>query len=141
MVWLLVALPVLLLTIDLAMSFRGPGLVRSREAAVALLGLLVLGNVAALGILVAGLVTTKASDLGGGELLLTAFAIWSANVMVFALAFWEVDAGGPASRSRAGPRARTDFQFPQDQESQQDGMAWQPQVWDYAYERSAARPY
>ena len=61
--------------------------------------------------------------------------------MVFALAFWEVDAGGPASRSRAGPRARTDFQFPQDQESQQDGMAWQPQVWDYAYERSAARPY
>ena len=70
-VWLLVALPVLLLTIDLAMSVRGLGLVRSREAALALLGLLVLGNVAALGILVAGLVTTKAADLGGGELLLT----------------------------------------------------------------------
>ena len=130
-VWLLVALPVLLLTVDLAMSIRGLGLVRSREAALGLLGLLVLGNVAALVILVAGLVTTKASDLGGGELLLTGFAIWSANVMVFALAFWELDAGGPASRSRAGTRTGTDFQFPQD--SQQDGNVWQPQVWDYAY--------
>ena len=132
-VWLLVALPVLLLTIDLAMSFRGLGLVRSREAALVLLGLLVLGNVAALAILVAGLVTTKASDLGGGELLLTGFAIWSANVMVFALAFWEVDAGGPASRSLAGIRTGTDFRFPQDPDSPQDGNAWRPQVWDYAY--------
>ena len=132
-VWLLVALPVLLLTVDLAMSVRGLGLVRSREAALALLGLLVLGNVAALVILVAGLVTTKASDLGGGELLLTGFAIWSANVMVFALAFWELDAGGPASRSRAGARTGIDFQFPQDSDSQQDGKVWRPQVWDYAY--------
>jgi hypothetical protein len=132
-VWLLVALPVLLLTIDLAMSSRGAGLVRSREAALVLLGLLVLGNVAALVILVAGLVTTKASDLGGGELLLTAFAIWSANVMVFALAFWEVDGGGPGSRWRAGRRERTDFQFPQDQNGQQGGKVWKPHVWDYAY--------
>jgi len=120
-VWLLVALPVLLLTVDLAMSFRGFGLVRSREAALALLGLLVLGNVAALVILVAGLVTTKASDLGGGELLLTGFAIW------------ELDAGGPASRSSAGTRTGTDFRFPQDPDSQQDGKVWGPQVWDYVY--------
>ena len=132
-VWLLVAVPVLLLTIDLWMSARGAGLVRSRQAALALLGLLVLGNVVALGILVAGLVTTKASDLGGGELLLTAFAIWSANVMVFALAFWEVDAGGPASRARRAARVVTDFQFPQDQDGPGERAAWQPHVWDYVY--------
>ena len=53
--------------------------------------------------------------------------------MVFALAFWEVDAGGPVSRSRAGTRTGIDFQFPQDPDSQQDGKVWQPQVWDYAY--------
>jgi hypothetical protein len=132
-VWLLVAVPVLLLTIDLWMSAWGAGLVRSRQAALVLLGLLVLGNVVALGILVAGLVTTKASDLGGGELLLTAFAIWSANVMVFALAFWEVDAGGPASRSRRAARVVTDLQFPQDQDGPGEHAAWQPQVWDYVY--------
>jgi hypothetical protein len=132
-IWLLVAVPVLLLTIDLSMSYRGAGLVRSREAAPVLLGLLVVGNVAALGILVAGLVTTKASDLGGGELLLTGFAIWSANLMVFALSFWEVDAGGPVARSGESSRASIDFQFPQDQNAPSGGEVWQPQVWDYVY--------
>jgi hypothetical protein len=132
-VWLLVAVPVLLLAIDVSMSYRGAGLVRSREAALALLGLLFVGNVTALGILVVGLVTTKAADLGGGELLLTGFAIWSANVMVFALAFWEVDAGGPARRLLATSRMATDFQFPQDQDGQPDDKVWQPQVWDYVY--------
>ena len=132
-VWLLVAVPVLLLAIDVSMSYRGAGLVRSREAALALLGLLFVGNVTALGILVVGLVSTRAADLGGGELLLTGFAIWSANVMVFALAFWEVDAGGPASRLRSPSRVATDFQFPQDKDGQRDDQAWQPQVWDYVY--------
>jgi hypothetical protein len=80
-----------------------------------------------------GLVTTRAADLGGGELLLTGFAIWSANVMVFALAFWEVDAGGPARRLRGPSRVATDFQFPQDQDAQPDDKVWQPQVWDYVY--------
>ena len=27
----------------------------------------------------------------------------------------------------------TDFQFPQDQDGQQDDKVWQPQVWDYVY--------
>jgi hypothetical protein len=132
-VWLLVAVPVLLLAIDVSMSQRGAGLVRSREAALALLGLLFAGNVTALGILVVGLVTTRAADLGGGELLLTGFAIWSANVMVFALAFWEVDAGGPARRLCTPTRTATDFRFPQDQDGQPDDEVWQPQVWDYVY--------
>jgi hypothetical protein len=65
-VWLLIAVPVLLLAIDVSMSDRGAGLVRSREAALALLGLLFVGNVTALGILVVGLVTTRAADLGRG---------------------------------------------------------------------------
>src|SRR4029453_12603002 len=108
------------------MSYRGAGLVPSRQAALALLGLLVLGNATALVILVAGLVTTKASDLGGGELLLTGFAIWSANVMVFGLAFWEVDAGGPSARWGATARVATDFQFPQDQDTPSDGKRWRP---------------
>jgi hypothetical protein len=73
--WLLLGVPALVLTIDLSLTFRGKGLVRSREAALVLLGLLVLGNCTALAILVAGLVTMSTQDLGGGELLLTAFAV------------------------------------------------------------------
>src|SRR5262245_39813187 len=131
--WLLVALPVLLLTVDLTMSYRGLGLVRSREAALALLGVLVLGNLAALVVLVAGLVTTAASDLGGGELLLTAFAIWSANFAAFGPAFWEREAGGPVARILAPTRADPDLRFPQDEDPRSGSSAWSPQVWDYLY--------
>src|SRR5262245_24716976 len=132
-IWLLVAAPILLLAIDLTMSYRGAGLVRSRTAALALLALLVLGNVIALTVLVASLVTTSTDDLGGGELLLTGFAIWSANVIVFGLSFWEVEAGGPVARLRSSSRAKRDFQFPQDDLSRSNPPAWRPQVWDYIY--------
>jgi hypothetical protein len=132
-IWLLVALPVILLTIDLALTYRGKGIVRSRRAALLLLGLLALGNFAAVAILVAGLVTTDSADLSGGELLFTGFAIWSADVIVFGLWFWEVDAGGPVARLHA-PRGETrDFEFPQDDNPRLVSPDWRPQVWDYLY--------
>jgi hypothetical protein len=130
--WLVVAVPLLLLTIDLSMTYRGEGLVRSRRAALLLLGLLALGNLTAVVILVAGLVTSNSSDLSGGELLFTGFAIWSADVIVFGLWYWEVEAGGPAARLRAESRSRRDLQFPQDGDPQ-SGETWRPQVWDYLY--------
>ena len=131
--WLAVAVPVLLLTVDLWMTYGGAGLVRSRNAALALLGLLVLGNIVALGILVDGLVTTRSADLGGGELLLTAFAIYTTNVVVFGLLFWELDAGGPALRLQQRERTPSDLLFPQDEGSGPDPRRWRPQAWDYLY--------
>ena len=132
-IWLLLGVPALLLTIDLSLTIGGSGLVRTRKAALLLLGLLVLGNLAALAILVAGLVTTTTQDLGGGELLLTAFAIWSTDVIVFGLLFWELDAGGPVARMGDASHATSDFQFPQDENPQLAPKDWAPQVWDYAY--------
>lgn len=57
--------------------------------------------------------------------MLTAFAIWSRNVVVFGLLFWELDAGGPAVRVLDQARAVADFQFPQDEKPQ---LSWRPQV-------------
>jgi hypothetical protein len=132
-IWLLLGIPALLLTIDVSLTFRGKGLVRSREAALFLLGLLVLGNFTALAILVAGLVTMSTQELDGGELLLTAFAIWTTDVIVFALLFWELDAGGPVARIRTPARARPDFQFPQDENPRLAPKNWYPQALDYTY--------
>jgi hypothetical protein len=132
-VWLLVAVPVLLLTIDLSMTYRGKGLARSRRAALALLGLLALSNLTALVILVIGLATADSAELSGGELLFTGFAIWSANVIVFGLWFWEVESGGPVARLRAAARVTPDFQFPQDDNPGLAEKGWRPQVWDYVY--------
>jgi hypothetical protein len=132
-IWLVVAVPSLLLTIDLLLTLSGAGLVRSRRAALALLGLLVLGNLLALSLLVTGLVTTSATELGGGELLLTGFAIWTADVIVFGLLFWELDAGGPVARIVRPDRTTPDFQFPQDENPQLAPAGWGPVVWDYLY--------
>jgi hypothetical protein len=128
--WLVIALPLFVLTVDLLMNYRGKGLVRSRTVALQLLALLALANLTAVGILVAGLVRSHRSDLTGGELLYTGFSIWIADVIVFGLWFWELEAGGPASRLAASTRTTTDFRFPQDDDPDTD---WRPQVWDYLY--------
>ncbi len=132
-IWLLVGVPAFLLAIDLSLSFGGTGLVQTRRAALVLLGLLVLGNFAALTILVAALVTASATDLGGGELLLTGFAIYMSDVIVFGLLFWELDAGGPLARQDAPERTAVDFRFPQDDRGPPGSQDWRPRVWDYLY--------
>ena len=130
--WPLVGVPALLLTVDLALAFRGRGIGHSRTAALVLLGLLALGNFAALAILVAGLVTQSADDLSGGQLLFTGFAIFTANLIVFGLTFWELEAGGPGARRSPEQRVAVDFRFSQDDRA--DAAAdWKPQVWDYLY--------
>jgi hypothetical protein len=52
-------------------------------------------------------------------LLLAAGQVWLTNVLVFALAYWELDRGGPVSRTQvARPRLPTaDFRFPQDEDA------------------------
>jgi hypothetical protein len=129
-IWLALALPALLLTVDLLLALRGRGLVQSRTAAIVLLVLLASGNFAALVILVAGLVTANTSDLSGGELLLTGFAIYTTDLVVFGLIFWEVEAGGPMARLDSDLRDPIEFRFPQDDDTR---AGWKPRVWDYLY--------
>jgi hypothetical protein len=127
--WFVPALAATVLIIDLWTGTSGPTLVTSRPVAFALLAVLVAGNLVALGLLIAGLVDTKRSDLGGGELLLTAAVIWVTNVVAFGLLFWEATDDGPVARLHR-VRAKREFQFPQDSDSSED---WRPRVWDYMY--------
>jgi hypothetical protein len=131
-VWLLLAVPELLLLLDLLLAARGAGPAPTRRVALWLLRVLVLGNLAALAILLTGLVTASTTKLGGGELLLTAFALLVTNVIVFGIWFWEVDDGGPVQRA-GHPRATPDFQFPQDENPHLKADGWSPHAWDYVY--------
>ena len=131
-IWIVLALPALLVSLDLALGFRGAGVLRTRAAALALLGLVIAGNLAGLVLLVSALVSTSTNDLGGGQLLTTAVAIWITNVSVFGLWFWELDDGGPFARARH-ERATPDFQFPQDENPSLARPGWRPRVWDYLY--------
>ncbi len=113
-----------------------------RVASIALILLIAATNTVALGLLVDELVHGAAK--GGGALLLGAAQVWLTNVIVFALAFWELDRGGPVLRTRA-PRADlppADFRFPQDEDHDAvDEVAsrsaarsdWAPGFLDYLY--------
>ena len=71
-----------------------------------------------------------------GVLLRSAAALWIANVLVFALWYWKVDAGGPTSRDRARGKAghglNSSFLFPQMTGSSRDPN-WSPQFVDYLF--------
>jgi hypothetical protein len=135
-IWIVLALPAFLVGVDIALGSRGAGVVRTRPAALVLLGVVIAGNLVGLALLVAALVSTSTSDLGGGQLLTTAVAIWVTNVSVFGLWFWEVDDGGPFARA-SHERTTPDFQFPQDENPGLARPGWRPRVWDYLYTSAA----
>ncbi len=99
-------------------------------------------NLVALGLLVADLVTARASE--PGPLLLAGLQVWTTGVIGFALIYWELDRGGPVSRAR---RTRTalpvaDWRFSQDENDDNvtevaagsSGRAgWVPHFADYLY--------
>lgn len=66
----------------------------------------------------------------GRALILTAINIYITNIAVFALLYWEMDAGGPGHRQAADDVER-DFLFPQSQVSSLGD--WRPTFIDYLY--------
>ncbi|MEU9047687.1 MULTISPECIES: hypothetical protein [unclassified Kitasatospora] len=114
----------------------------SRALSLALVGVIGVSNLLALGLLVHALVATDVKD--GGSLLIAAFQVWATDVIVFGLAFWELDRGGPVVRTQV-PRTElplADFRFSQDEnhdavEEVADGSSrscdWAPTLIDYLY--------
>ncbi len=87
-----------------------------RLVSIGLLLLIAAANLSSLVLLVDQLVNGATKN--GGTLLLAAAQVWLTNIIVFALAFWELDRGGPVLRTRA-PRSQlppADFRFPQDED-------------------------
>ena len=76
------------------------------------------------------------SSLGGGTpapvLLGDAALIWAMNVVTFAVWYWEIDGGGPASRHR-DRHASEDFLFPQMTRGGDEARGWSPGFVDYLF--------
>lgn len=103
-----------------------------RRLSVGLVSLLVLGNLAATFWLVRGVFI--GSKLGAAGLLLAGVAVWVANIAIFALAYWELDGGGPEARA-LGYDGYPDLVFPQMQ-GDSTGLApqdWKPTFPDYLF--------
>ena len=100
--WLLPALEIGRLSALVASS---PGRLERRSAALragglALAGLLSLTN-ATFAILLIGDLARGGGTRSAAALLLAGGALWTANVLIFALWYWELDRGGPADRCHA----------------------------------------
>ena len=95
-------------------------------------GVLALSDAAYLILLVHGVFVKSALDPLG--LLLAGMVLWSVNIAVFALAFWEIDGGGPEDRARDAARL-PDLVFPQQQADQEKlaPLDWKPSFSDYLY--------
>jgi hypothetical protein len=133
-IWLVLALPALLLAVVFSLGFGRLGVSsrHRREAAVFLLALLAFANFVAVG-LVLGSLAGYGGKMTGLQLLATAGAVLTVNIITFALVFWEVDCGGPVARATADRRVTPDFQFPQDENPELAPKAWAPALEDYLY--------
>ncbi|MET9494123.1 hypothetical protein [Streptomyces sp. NPDC006552] len=113
-----------------------------RVLSLTLVAVIAASNLFALGLLVHELVFAGVQD--GRSLLAAAFQVWLTNIIVFGLAYWELDRGGPVSRTQL-PRARlplADFRFSQDEnddavqevaEGASGASDWVPTLVDYLY--------
>ena len=131
--WLLPSLEIALLGALVAPS---PGRLERRSAALPVGGLALAGPLSLTNATFAVLLVDDLARGGGtrsaAALLLAGGALWTANVLIFALWYWELDRGGPADRCHA-VRMYPDFAFPQ---MEQPGLAprnWKPAFTDYLY--------
>jgi uncharacterized membrane protein len=91
-------------------------------------GAVTLALIGSLGLLIQGLPHHKESP---ASLLRSAALLWITNVLVFALWYWKLDAGGPLGRER--PDARSSFLFPQMMRNSEEDRYWSPMFFDYLY--------
>lgn len=104
--------------------------------------LVLLANTAAFLTLVHALVSGHAHS--GTSLLLAALQVWIVNIIGFGLLYWELDRGGPVTRSTSDRKALplADWRFSQDEnDDASDEVAraaaktsdWRPRFIDYLY--------
>lgn len=111
---------------------REPGtLALLRNLTIAVIAVATVANLLALALLIRDLL--EGTDLEGRTIILSALAIWSTNVVVFALWYWELDGGGPIQR-RLEPNGFRDFFYEQmEMRPETVPSGWAPHFVDYLY--------
>ena len=66
-------------------------------------------------------------------LLRSAVSLWFTNVLVFALWYWKLDAGGPLVRDSSRGRLDSSFLFPQMMNQSGEYAEWSPNFIDYLF--------
>ena len=98
-------------------------------------GLVTTGMIVSVALLIAALPSHKESPT---QLLMSAAALWTTNVLVFALWYWRLDAGGPHRRDSRLGHPDGAFLFPQmtmppEAKVKSRQPAWSPNFVDYLF--------
>lgn len=101
-----------------------------RVIAISLIAIATIANIFSL-ISLLGTLVTSDTQLSGETLLLNAVAIFTTNMFLFALWYWEMDGGGPDGRLHKNKAP--DFLFPQMVHSNLISSSWKPGFTDYLY--------
>lgn len=127
--WVLLVV-VLLLAVPTVLAHRAGRVSLSRVLGFVMSGVVTLALVGSLALLIAGL--PKKSETPA-ELATSAACLWVANVLVFALWYWRLDAGGPFARDGRGAHTEGDFFFPQMMDGCPGPKKWTPRFVDYLF--------
>jgi hypothetical protein len=71
----------------------------------------------------------RSAPVDGARLLASSVAVWASNILLFSLAYWRIDRGGPEARLNQ-PRSKPDWVFPHDDTS---GADRNPTFVDYLF--------
>jgi uncharacterized membrane protein len=127
--WLPVMIFVLLIPMEV--SYRRGRRDVTRILAFVASGAITAAMIASLAILITGLPQHRESPK---KLLVAAIALWITNVLVFALWYWKLDAGGPLEREKShGRRLGSSFLFPQMLNLDDGNPPWSPNFMDYLF--------
>jgi len=127
--WLLLAI-VLVLLIPIIATYRVGRHNVSRALTFIANGVITVALVASLIFLIQGLPERRESPK---DLLRSAGLLWLTNILVFALWYWKLDAGGPLERDRRRGRLESSFLFPQMTSHDGVNSAWSPHFMDYLF--------
>jgi uncharacterized membrane protein len=94
-----------------------------------------LGMIASVILLITGLPSHREAPT---ELLISAASLWFTNILVFALWYWRLDAGGPHGRDTRFGHPDGAFLFPQmtmspESKIEMDEHGWSPNFFDYLF--------
>jgi hypothetical protein len=72
------------------------------------------------------------NEHNGLQLLTSSIAVWVTNVLIFSLAYWRTDRGGPEARANCAT-TQPDWLFPQESASKGAPLNWHPTFIDYLF--------
>jgi hypothetical protein len=127
--WVLSAI-IALLMIPIVLSDRRGNHSVTRILTLIANGIITVAMVASLIFLVRGIPQHAESPKA---LLRSASALWVANILVFALWYWKLDAGGPLGREGPKGMANSSFLFPQMLSRDGQDSSWTPHFVDYLF--------